>query len=333
MSTEPLSDGWRSTDEVSVPVRSVSEQTKVKPRMPTKSTPALSPSLPSLRAEPEERHMQFSALLGVVIVLILTALYLGLGTDLFRGELLDEFGHVITITADGNFSPSSLTAMAGETISIENKNPDPQVLKSRNNRDLFAVQVLFEKPFTFTIPNDAIGPYVYGSETLPEDQTFTITVLQGNTVTASTVDESESFDIPLPFGDGPVRRSPERTTRFSSSSIASSISDAEVSIEQKRNLPGTAHINLGTSGLSSSTAYGARPTIEENPFTVALGKEKQSLLERKSVFQNQKSLHGGAPLQSIKKPRQVTETGPRGMLLLLVPAFLGVLFMAQRKVR
>jgi hypothetical protein len=89
--------------------------------------------------------------------------------------------------------------------------------------------------------------------------------------------------------------------------------------------------DTGTPSMMNS----ALPT---NPYTVgtqdaySFPTESVPTTTTPTVDQN---LHGGAPLLELQNhaPKKVTETGPEGALLLLIPAFLGLAIVFRRSLR
>jgi hypothetical protein len=238
----------------------------------------------------------------------------------------------VSITAAGEFSPTEITLYPGDTLTITNENPNPQVIKGENGRDLFPVQVIFDKPYSFTVPETADGVYVYFSETLPEGKKLTINVLPAvNTGAASSEASAAPSDIPLPFGDVPaaITESSASSVAFVASSeppISSASSSAPAPrVEPTVHSGESATISIGGETQSShSSAAAVSGTIPTNPYTVASGKDKEARGET-IASAAQKNLHSGAPLQIRQhKPKTVTDTGPAGTLLMLLPALFAV---------
>ncbi len=266
---------------------------------------------------PNARSMRLSAMFGIGIVLAVAAFSFGLGN--IQGDLTHDTSIAITITADGTFSPSTSAAHPGDTITITNENADPQVLKSSNGRELFSAQVVFDTPFSFVIPDTAMGAYVYTSETLPADRTLTITVTPKTVATVQSAPSTQSdSQIPIPFGDGPV------VPTTASSTPSSPVID----VQPTEHSSDAVVISLGgAQNTVSSSAASTNANVPTNPYTVQSGLEKisqtQSIIDN---AQNEEQLHSGAPLKQLAThtPKTVTETGPAGALLLLIPALLGV---------
>ena len=291
--------------------------------------------IPVRSAEPEPQHvsqpkastMRLSAALGISVVLIGAVFTIGL--DTLRGSLtsVDHRSTTITITADGHFSPTAVTVSPGSTLSIENKNADPQVIKVTSGNELFGAQVIFSTPFNFTVPVGVSGTFTYFSETLPEDRTVTITVAPAM--------EAGAIDIPIPF-DNPQ---PSPTSSASSLEAPATLSVTPSAQESTASLPSgvaepsneTAVISLGSATGTSSAETLTQGNLPTNPYTVATsGERKQNAA---SIASAEKKLHGGAPLQLMSRirPRTTASTGPEGWLLLLFPA-LFALCVVYRKV-
>lgn len=320
---------WHATDdETPVPVRSsVPSGTESRHRDPAQDITAGSTEHVVLSQAPALRSqtsMRLAAFLGIAIVLGIVGMTVGFGT--IFGDLTgtDTPSTTVEITADGVFSPESLTLSPGDTMTLVNKNPDPQVIKSKDERELFGVQVLFATPFSFTVPSDAVGTYTYFSETLPEDRTLTITIAAevGATDTMSPADAPESIDIPLPFGDdAPVVASAVPADTVPSETVSAA------PVVQTEHSGDTATISLrGNAAPSDDSEPTFTGQIPTNPYTIGSGKQSSTVAAE--------NLHSGAPLQQITqhRPINVTSTGPTGMLLLLMPALLGVVFV-YRKLR
>ncbi len=255
---------------------------------------------------------RMAAFLGVSLVFLSMTFTLGIGTLL--GDITGgNAGTTVEITAEGYFSPNAITLNTGDTFTLTNKNADPQVIKSTDERELFPVQVLFNTDFVFIVPSDASGTFTYFSETLPDDKTLTITI----TGAAPVSPAEESLEIPLPFDDIPT------------ASVSSSI--PSISVEKTEHSGETATISLaGNAGISSSEASvpvtGSK--IPTNPYTVGSSYQRDTI----AAAVKTQNLHSGAPLDQLvqHKPRTVTQTGPEGALMLLLPAFIGVALLYRK---
>lgn len=268
------------------------------------------------------RAMQAAAILGIGIVLLLTALYFGI--DSLRGSLTGETGNTtaVEITTDGHFSPASISVAAGSTLSIENKNKDPQVLKVKSGQQLFPVQVLFTTPYTFTVPADAAGTYTYVSETLADTETLTIVVTASvesaawNGAVSGQSSSIASDRIPLPFGDSTMSSAPAQQER-----VAPAISALATAHSSD-----TAMIDLAT-GQADTEASLSQNQLPTNPYTVAAAKSGKNQSAKIAASAKAK-LHSGAPL-SRYRPRVVTQTGPE-LWLLLLPAMFSLCIVYRR---
>lgn len=311
-----INSGWHATDdETPVPVRS-SAQAETEPTITTheepqqQSAPLQSP-----------RGMSLSAFLGVALVLAALGIYFGIGSLLTGDVGVGSDETTVTITSDGHFSPESVTIRPGESLKLVNENADPQVIKSSNGRDLFPVQVLFADPFAFTIPADAAGAYVYFSETLPDDRTVTINVVEAAASSPSAaVTTPSAAEIPLPFSD--IMPPPVRTAPAPAAPVAS--------VEKTEHSSATATISVGGSAPANQNASesSGTATVPVNPYTVASGIVKQTRAEAFAAMAAQESLHSGAPAQKgggiISPPNRMTDTGPAGMLALILPGLVAV---------
>lgn len=300
---------WNSTDDV-VPVRS-SEETVIRDDSFTQR-----PSM-TMTTNPhpaDSKGMMFSAVLGVLIAISAVALYLGIDVGSFSlmGDLTTPTDSVIiTITEDGHFSPEIVEIRSGQSVTLENKNVDPQVVKSKTGEDLFPVQVLFDQPYTFTVPNDARGTYVYYSETLPEDRSVTFTVKTNDFPSAI---EQASEPIPIPFtSDTNVAPLLPVTTQ------EVSVPEPTVITEHSGD---TATISLGNVVQNQTQDIESQP-LPINPYTV----DKRPLTQD---ITNDTALHSGAPLMATVRPKVVSSTGPEGFLFLFVPALVGVMLVARK---
>ncbi|OGJ60424.1 hypothetical protein A3A67_03445 [Candidatus Peribacteria bacterium RIFCSPLOWO2_01_FULL_51_18] len=328
----PLHSGWHTTDDEVVPVK----QAQKKPAAPVDNLRAAGtePQLIVLSGEPHVKSSHLAAVTGVLTVTIAAGMYFGFSNLLGSVDSVSE--KTVTITTDGNFDPAEIVLHAGEKLKISNLNEDPQVLKSRGDKDLFPVQVIFQEPFVFTVPADAAGIFVYGSETLPDDKILTITVTSETTATASgssTSAEITAFDIPLPFGAPPVISSSASSSSISSSSSSSS-SQADSNPGQVLQTDNTVTISLqGSSGSSSSSAP-VKNNLPTNPYTVgsSVAKNPQAGAQVSRVLNRVENLRSGAPIRDLRAhtPKTVTATGPEGTLLLLFPALAGVMLMFRK---
>ncbi len=327
--------GWHATDdETPVPVRSSATSAPV-----TAPAPVQGPAHDIAESDRGhvriEAHMQersshsmtFSAVLGILIALGGVAMYLGIGNVSLRGDLTGGTTSVtISISDAGEFSPASVDVHPGDTVTIENRNIDPQVLKPKSGRELFPVQVVFDEPYTFTVAADAIGQYIYYSETLPADRTVTFNVTQASAASQSSAVSSsadsapsDTISIPLPFGGGSIDLPADQ---FPSSS-SSSVPVADVSTTHSGD---TATIDLGGGASSASSVDLGGSGIPTNPYTVANAPVSIASSAASTA------LHSGAPLlaNTIRQPKRNTETGPAGMMLLFIPALLGVMVLSRK---
>ncbi len=329
--------GWNATDdEVSVPVRSsavpIAEKYHTGPATDITHESADQLVLRHQSASRSQNSMRLSALFGVMIVLGTIGFTVGLGNlfgDLTGGS--DAQTTTIEITAEGVFSPDAITVRHGNSLTLTNKNPDPQVIKSKDGRVLFPIQVLFDQPFIFTVPSDANGIYTYFSETLPDDKQLTITVttevIFPTTAASSSSSPQASFEIPLPFGDSVPITTPTETLSAASVSSASS-----VSVQKTEHSGDTVTISLPSNGsVSSSQSSDLTFTtqIPTNPYTVASGLQHQTITAKAKNAQN---LHSGAPLQQLVKhrPATITLTGPEGIYFLFLTAMLAVTLLYRK---
>lgn len=341
MSADDVFTGWHATDDESpVPVRSSAVSA------PKAEAPAAGPAqdiaasgrghvMIRTHEQPTSSHgMTVSAVLGVLLALGGVALYFGTGNVNIRGDLTGAAPVTITITQDGHFNPTTVNVHPGDSITIENKNADPQVLKPKNSRDLFPVQVVFDQPYKFTVAADANGQYVYYSETLPDDRTVTFNVTNASvqsSVVSSVVSSvassaaSATVSIPLPFGGGSVNVPAGQpiTPPVAVSSAAS------VDVQSTPHSGDTATIDIGGSSSSAASTAVADSSIPTNPYTVASAPKQTQNATASSAAAN---LHGGAPLlvQNIRSPRRTPDSGPAGFTLLFIPALLGVAALSRK---
>lgn len=366
--------GWHATDdEQDVPVRNSS------------------PALTNVSAKGPGDHivlqhhstlqnpawMRLSAFFGVALVIGILGVLFGFG-NIF-GDLTGGSAAVTTIeiTTDEVFSPSTVTLRGGDMLTIVNKNPSPQVIKSKNERQLFPTQILFDTQFDFTVPENANGTYVYFSETLPDEQTLTINITPQDTSDQNQDTPipfgNEGDEIPIPFGettyDTPI---PFGSSSSVSSSSSSSVSSSSSSSSSSNSSSSSSSSGGGTSGggsggssgggggggssgggggnsgggggggggsqiISVGTGYTPPPNpttsyrnIPTNPYTVNAG--GQNRIDTIAAAKDAQNLHSGAPLQEIvkHKPFTVTETGPHGTLLVILPALLAVGFLYRK---
>lgn len=327
--------GWHSTDdEVVVPVRQSAMQTASEQAGPAADISHGNADHIVLHhhgATVNPASMRLSAFLGVVLVLGAIGFHFGLDNifgDLTGGSETTDV--TVEITTEGVFEPDTITLHPGDKLTLTNKNPDPQVIKSKDGREIFPVQVLFETPFEFTVPTDANGTFTYFSETLPDDKTLTITIepKQAAAITSSEPATEAPLEIPLPFAGGEtVSTSTETSAQSSSSAPAVAIQKTEHSGE-------TATISLGGSETQETNLQESFTSqIPVNPYTVTSGLEQQNKIEAiVAAAKEAQNLHSGAPLQQIvtHKPKSVTSTGPEGALVLLIPALAGVAMLYRK---
>ena len=371
MADSPITGGWTNTDDEAPSVRittgdaPVTEQPKKGPTVViTKQTPDSLPEIHKFEKrqayiQPNPHAMRMSAVAGIAIVIIAVTMYIGI--DTLRGSLTESGGTVttITMTTDNQFSPATVTVAAGTTLSLENKNPsNPQVLKVKAGSELFPTQVIFDKPYTFTIPTGISGTFIYTSETMPQDRTLTITVTPAIEAAASSVSSSVSAaqnipvipsvqpssapideitnvdDFPLPFGgpmhpaENPAAAAP---TAVSVAPQIASSSSSNVGVTIERQSDTTQIISVGgtQSSESNDTVTFASGEIPTNPYTVANAKRNGGASQ--AIAQNMKNLHNGAPLLAMRQYRATrnTSTGPAAWGIFLSAILL--MFAAYRK--
>lgn len=310
----------------------------------------------------DSRRMGVAAILGVTIVLLSVGLYAGIGS--IRGDISGGM-LTVSITQAGLFDPPSIDVKAGQVITITNANQNPQVLKSSDpDRLLFPVQVLFPAtPFIFTIPVSAGGSYIYVSETLPADRTLTINVSPATPIpfgegAISSQQSSMTGEIPIPFGQTssvrleipiPFGRSTSSysssvpsssSSSVHSSSSSSSSSSVTVSVGGGRQTWGGNVCAGGTCYVSGGYAppnYIAPAPLPINPYTVGSNLTPQTITTPQGTVKTVTTdgSHTGAQVQELSKhrPKAVSDTGPANILLLIIPALLGVILMFERKLR
>ena len=329
--------GWNSIDETPVPVRSSAEPgtpVQVTTEGPAHDIAATERGHIQIGQHEagvvHSRGMTLSAALGVFLALGGVGLYLGIGGVNLQGDLTGGSNSII-ITDAGAFNPSSVDLHPGDSVTITNQNPDPQVLKPKGGRDLFPVQVVFDQPYTFTVPENAAGEYVYYSETLPEDRTVTFRVTaapaQDSGVTSSAAvsssSPSDSVSIPLPFGGGSVDIAPADIPTPPPAVPAS----APVVIESTPHSGDTATISIGGTSSSAQSTQPSGGAIPTNPYTVGSAPKESDIASSAAA-----NLHSGAPLlvDKIQTPRRTPDSGAGGFMLLFVPALLGVVVVSRR---
>lgn len=333
MSDSPLHSSWNATDssEERVPVR--------------EAGPARRPAAATVRIEAvNQKQMHLAAFTGIGIVLLLGSLFY-FGTDSLRGSLTDGGGRQVSvsITKTNTFDPADVTVHPGDQLVITNENPDPQVLKSKGNEDLFVTQVLFDEPFSFVVPDTALGKtYQYVSETLPEDQVLVIRVTAAGTDAVSSSSSDPGDIIPLPPVTATSSSEESSSESASSSSSSASIPTVQAvssssggqptvvafissSIKsttstQPRTSGNTETFSLhpagGTPSSSSSlpSLTGNNDRLASNPYTVGNREEAERLgLIPSSKSSSSSSLHSGANLRRVTPTASVTPkvTKPR----------------------
>ncbi len=318
----PLSSGWTNVDDEAPAVR-VSEVANDQKQAPIAIPQVIQiPEHVSTKKReaaiaPNPGAMRLSAFAGIAIVLVIGTLYVGI--DNLRGSLTEENASSasITITEDGHFDPASVRVTAGGSLTIENKNSDPQVIKVKEgSNELFPVQVLFEKPYVFAVPSDISGTFTYVSETLPNGEQVEIVVQPA--IEASAVIEEpaaieseppvENMDaFPLPFG-GPVVAEPEPVPAAPAieESVPITIETTETAHTLHENT--AEEISIGESKTENVASFSSGE-IPTNPFTVATAGKNGNGGSR--IASTVKNLHSGAPLlQMRRRPESNASTGP-----------------------
>lgn len=278
-------------------------------------------------------HMHLAALTGIGIVLALGAVFY-IGTDSLRGSLTDRVTTTnVTITAEGKFDPPQVRIRPGEELVITNENPDPQVLKPVGPSDLFVTQLLFDEPFSVQIPQSAMGKtFTYVSETLPETESLTISVVDPSDT--PPVASSEPADIiPLP-PQTTVSSEPSVVPSSEASSASSESSQSSIPVVQappprtgqplvvtliSSSIPKTTVHNTGApttfslrpaASASSSSSLpsisGNGEKLPSNPYTIGNRQEAErlGLLPKSNTSSSSaaKTLHAGANLRRITEP-------------------------------
>ncbi len=346
-SDDSISAGWNALDEEPVAVRVGATTAAPSPSAAPIRT-ATVPVQPKKIEHPTEqvnpRGMQLSAFAGIAVVLVGIIFYFGI--DSLRGSLLGEIassGVTVNVTKEGHFSPSTVSIAGGSTLTLVNQNTDPQVIKVKTGKDLFATQVLFDKPYVFQVPTDAAGTYTYFSETLPDTEILVITVtapietaISSSSASPQPTDTAPSSQIPLPFGGGDFVPEPAASSSAPSVVLQTQQSSSVMNTATTTTTNGTETITLGIAAQGSSSSSPASfmsNAIPTNPYTVSATKDlpAEGISQLEEISKLADTLHGGAPLQQITthRPRTVTTTGP-DVWFVLIPA-LALMYAAYRK--
>jgi len=263
-------------------------------------------------SERKNPSLGIPAFFGIAIVLVSFGWYFGLDKTLL-GELQGNSNEkVITITESGEFDPKTIELVTGDTVKIVNANNDPQVLKSENGRILFETAVIVSEPFFFTVSADALGPYVYYSETLPEGQTMTFNIALPMETEQTEEQNTQGFSdpIPIPFAADDIPVIPEKQP-----------TQAVVTVHEG----GAATISVaGSSSSSASTKTDTKTRTEQqvptNPYTVQATGAERTAAQQQTLAATNEELHGGAPLAQYAnyRPPVTSATGPEHTALVVV---------------
>lgn len=353
MPDSPSPSGWNSTDdhEHVVPVRDGSASAA---GTPSSVHLTYDPGAPGRTTSADGMRMQLAALAGVGMAVVLGTLFY-FGADSLPGDLTGGVRKTVTITADGRFDPPDITVYPDETLEIVNANPDPQVIQPQEGTpELFATQVIFDRPFGFTVPAGKIGEYSYDTKTLAADMILHISVRetpQAETE-ASALRQASDTEIPLPTegaSDSPAPAAADvpAVTEPASSSSSSSSKRALGFFEYTTAVPEGGSTIIQVTGAEQAPSS-AQPSVTNpsaaipvNPFTVSnlLVAEQNGLTTKSSAASSVKSasrqpstagLHSGANLQTIKRPRTNTQTGPQTWMVTL--ATFGLFALACRRI-
>ncbi len=242
--------------------------------------------------------MTLAALTGIGIVLAAAGTFY-VGTDFLRAELGQSATASVVITAEGTFEPSETTLRPGDALRITNENPNPQVLKARDENTGIEPQVLFEgENVTLDIPSGMPeGAYVLFSETLPPEQTLTIRI--------GTEAETDGMipldDILIPnLSDIAPETNP----------VASTDTPAPSAPPNGQSPVLTLH-DAAPDAAPETTSF-TNTAIPSNPYTVG-----NELRHRAPPASD--DLHGGAPLLPTR-PRAQPQTGMSLWLFLILAA-------------
>ncbi len=271
--------------------------------------------------------MSLAAVSGILLVLLSGATFY-LGTDFLRASISGTNETIpVLITEMGSFVPSQVDMKPGDTLSVLNKNENPQLLKGQDERTiLFGEQIILpEETFDYNLPlNAPAGTYVLTSEILP-GQTLTVTVIaQGSSSSSEAAMESapENSDdfmqnvlIPSLNDLGPAAPAAPLSSESSSSSSVSSVAPSQNPLQSQSFL-----LTQDQSAFAPLQNF-----IETNPFTI--GNVKNRPLPGQSS--SKKALHGGAPLITQHTPRTSTASGPSTWLLVML-MFLSISFVGIR---
>lgn len=343
MSETRNTSGWTAIDDGSdVPVRS-SSASKVKAGSVVIGSEGVHTHKTTLNGKTEivteinPHMMQLSAVTGIGLVLLGAAFYFGIVN--LRGSVTTDTttnpGAVtVTITEQNTFDPAHIDVEEGGSITFENKNQNPQVLKSENPEvSLFPVQVIFKDPISVSIDPGKAGSYTYVSETMPKDQKLTINVTPKSTPVTTPSAPTEqvsdatnpSLSIPLPF-DSTTATPPvtaQESVTLHPQESTNSVTPTFVSASQGNE---TAVISLGQGVSQQEDVAFSNTPIAVNPYTVEEGKKNKNTNNIASDAKKKQSLHSGAPLESLRahKPYRTASTGPENVWLLLFVAMMGL---------
>lgn len=332
MSLDSIRAGWTATDEgEDIPVRSGLMKADAPTPAPVVSLMHEAQKKRTHTGAADPRLMHLSAVIGIGGVLLAAAFYFGFLNiqGLLTGSIVTPQTQTVTITAAGEFDPTSVTVYPGESVVFKNDNADPQVLKSKDDREIFPVQVLFEDPYTTTVPADANGTYVYFSETLPEDKTLTISVA-AQAVASSTAPISEEQNIEIPI---PPMIEPSALPIMLTSSVSSSVDTVSVSSGNGQGENTVINLRGETASSAGSVTFDTSK-VPVNPYTVASGGRSSASTNIAKNVAVKSTLHSGAPAEITKHtPRVITESGPSDILMLLGAAFalFGVVYQTAMK--
>lgn len=353
MSNTPIHTGWTSIDDGDhVPVRTSAkeqhqENTIVLGERATETREDRHGGVSHTVTEIQPHMMQLSAVTGIGLVLLGTAFYFGVLN--LRGSITENAvrGVTVTITEQNTFEPTRITVAEGESITFENRNQNPQVLKSENpDQNLFPVQVIFKDPVSVLIEGGKEGSYTYISETMPRDQKLSIVVVKGSTQSEAPVVTNQpqeqiaqdtSLSIPLPFGDsvGVPSMIPEPISVAPLVQSTTAVVTPALFVNTEHGSE-SAVISLGQKAEPDAPVAFSDAPIAINPYTVEAGKKNKSAST--SIAQSNKktqSLHSGAPLRELEahRPARVSETGPANVWILLVLSLMGLGVVYQRTLR
>lgn len=269
-----------------------------------------------MHARYPKRKSKSSGLLAAAIGITLAA-FLGFvfyaGVEGLRGDLkgqvtptISPSSPTVTITASDTFSPESITVRPG-TMTFVNDNAGPQVLKAKDSTSFDPVVIFAGERKDVVIADSAVGKTleVY-SETLAADKIVRIAVVS-NTPSVTDI-TSTSASATLTIEQAAVNAATSASAALPATAPVAAHSQA-TTLSATGLVPTLPLRPAGSQSSSNAPSTNPSRQVPVNPYTVG-NAHSGPRPTKNSPSSKSSTLHGGAPLQNLRKPTATTGSGP-----------------------